>query len=466
MHHFSTWSIATTVRAPDHQIDAFIRHHVRMGVERIYLFFDDPAHVAFDREIAPGVVQAFICDDGYWRNWPEIAPYSGHIGNRPENIETRQSMNMLLARAVMPSEWLLHIDIDEMVHARRPLGAVLGGMAENVFSVVLKPLEAIYPQRVCLGGELDTRFFKRFSHDEAALARFYPEEVLRMCFGGMLGHVVGKSLVRKTPVIARMSVHQPVPADGTFTCNVETSQADLLHFEGQSFELFREKSFARRAKEFYRHLTPRARARADYLAAKIDDGGEKGLLEAYQTLYVMSPELLEQAVDAGIAVRIDWQSPSSDDALLPVHNPVNAHSSRPSTWQGHVLRTPKGHYMVAKGRKKEIKIEKVNSIVRDGSHSRLVELSESANEAVLFMRTPTEQLFIRVDRHGDLAVTTVPSNASRFSIYRIREKEMEWIALRHEGRYLSASADAGVSCRARTAANRERFLVRHVVPQL
>ncbi len=141
----SSWSVVTTVRAPQWMVDQFVRYYVRAGAEEVFLFFDDPATASFKPHHR---IRATICDNAYWKD------------NRPLSIERRQNRNHAKACQLSRAAWLLHVDIDELIHSRQPIGEILASLPPNVFSVLAPTREAIFTKLPSPETLFRTRYFK------------------------------------------------------------------------------------------------------------------------------------------------------------------------------------------------------------------------------------------------------------------------------------------------------------------
>src|SRR5215471_650887 len=97
------WSAVATVRTRSEYVDTFIRHYLEYGAFQVILFFDDP-DVSFLPQ-NPRVV-GVICDEKYWRRTGK---------SRPDGANIRQLANLDYAISLSETEWLLHVDGDELV---------------------------------------------------------------------------------------------------------------------------------------------------------------------------------------------------------------------------------------------------------------------------------------------------------------------------------------------------------------
>ena len=132
----TNWAVAATVRAPEAHVNLFLSHYLSLGAERIFIYFDDPLEQGFDHALGVGRVAPCTCDSQYWRE-RRIA--------RPDHLNGRQAINVAHAARLNTSEWLLHIDCDELVVSTRSIDEILAKHHDDrIFSLRLEPLEAVY----------------------------------------------------------------------------------------------------------------------------------------------------------------------------------------------------------------------------------------------------------------------------------------------------------------------------------
>jgi Glycosyl transferase family 2 len=216
------WGLVTTVKAPLDQILAFVAHHLSVGAEELWLFFDDPDDPAFDQIAALPRVTATRCTDAYWAT----------KGGRHDRHQNRQSRNAREAQKLCALDWLGHIDVDEFLHAPRPIAAILGDQPASTFALRMEPFEAIHTPDLP-----DDIFTAR--HFRGPLSRKH--EALRdpilgpyavILPKGHLSHTAGKSFCRPKTRGLALRLHQVTlnkePLQGPFHTDLR-----LLHFHAQ-----------------------------------------------------------------------------------------------------------------------------------------------------------------------------------------------------------------------------------------
>jgi hypothetical protein len=80
--------LVATVKAPLADLERFVAYHLNIGVDHLYLFFDDPADPVLPLFVGRGRITARTCGMADWRA----------AGIKPEDgIEVRQRHNADLA---------------------------------------------------------------------------------------------------------------------------------------------------------------------------------------------------------------------------------------------------------------------------------------------------------------------------------------------------------------------------------
>lgn len=230
--------IVSTVRAPLDDTLRFAFYHLNTGMDALILFFDDPEDPAIERLRPFGRITVIACDDTYW----QAAGIS-----RNASIEARQIFNAdrgLSIAKTMHMDWIIHIDSDELIYTRVPLGELLSGAESDVVRFDIR--EAI-PRNPNAKEAFDgISLFKRpSSRLKRAIVillgcrhAVYHREYFR-------GHLESKSAVRVDADIPGMGIHWPKHS-GMSSGIVTDERIVLLHFESCSFSAWNEK-WARRS---------------------------------------------------------------------------------------------------------------------------------------------------------------------------------------------------------------------------
>jgi Glycosyl transferase family 2 len=181
-----SWGLVATVKAPEEQVLAFIAHHLSLGCDWIWIFFDDPEDPTHDRVASLPRVTATRCTDVYWVM----------RGGRHSRHQNRQLRNAREAQKACKLDWLGHIDVDEFLHAPKPVAEVLANMPPEATNLMMEPFEAMHD--ASLADDIFTaRHFRgplHRQHRDLQPAIFGPAAAILP--KGSLGHTIGKSFCR------------------------------------------------------------------------------------------------------------------------------------------------------------------------------------------------------------------------------------------------------------------------------
>jgi len=184
----------STVKGFEDSCDSWVRHHLRTGFSRLYLFFDDVHE--FERltprlgallaaeGFASDRVHAVSSGPELRRSWEELDGADEWLPFVDTEVQARQALNCLVAVGLAVEAglaWLLHLDADELFHAPgradgdvRPHFASLS--EQGVHCLTYPNLEAVPeadpPPRTC--PFLSVSLFKRnprMLHTDAPEAR-------------------------------------------------------------------------------------------------------------------------------------------------------------------------------------------------------------------------------------------------------------------------------------------------------
>jgi len=154
----STAGIVTTLADADLVMESFIRYHLLIGFDHLFLFFDEPSDPSFRKAAKYPRVTAIRRDASLRRAWERSNLYGENEILREfvdKEIMARQELNVEIAIKLaleMKIQWLLHIDIDELFFPFcNSVGAHFKSLAEgNVDRVTYLNYEAI-PERLHIG---------------------------------------------------------------------------------------------------------------------------------------------------------------------------------------------------------------------------------------------------------------------------------------------------------------------------
>lgn len=216
-----TWGLVATVKAPEEQVLAFIAHHLSLGAAHIWVFFDDPTDPAHARIASLPRVTATLCTDAYW----------AARGGRHERHQNRQARNARTAQRACKLDWLGHIDVDEFLHAPRPVADMLAEVPEGTPDLRMEPFEAMHE---ALPDDIFTaRQFRGPLHDRhAALRPAILGGAAALLPKGNLSHANGKSFCRPAMPGVALRLHA-VFLHQERTQTPFHPELRLLHFHAQ-----------------------------------------------------------------------------------------------------------------------------------------------------------------------------------------------------------------------------------------
>ena len=124
-------AIVCTLRLPEFAgstLDSYIRWHVHIGFEHLFLFVDDPTRDVVSLAIGdawPRELVTVIRRDAKLKERQEVeCTLWGDLGRFYEDeVQARQSLNAELAVSMARARnlrWLLHIDVDELFYTSAP----------------------------------------------------------------------------------------------------------------------------------------------------------------------------------------------------------------------------------------------------------------------------------------------------------------------------------------------------------
>jgi Glycosyl transferase family 2 len=285
----ATWGLVSTMKAPEEKVLAFAAHHLSLGADHLWLYFDDP-----DQPIpAPLVnhprVTVTWCDEAHWTR----------VGKkRPPQHQNRQTHNARYTyREKVTTDWIVHIDVDEFILTSRPIAAILDDEPAETIALKLEPFEAMHdpllPDDIYTSREF--RGALRHEHWPRRRAALGPyRKVIR---DGMLSHTVGKVIYR-THVPGLLPRLHAVMVDKVFV-PTPTWQPEmkLLHFHSQDRAAWEAALPFRMTKGAYQFRPE--------LQAFLADASPEEIDKFYRRTQIMSVDLRDELVKVGRVIIAD-----------------------------------------------------------------------------------------------------------------------------------------------------------------
>lgn len=294
------WGICTTVKAPVEQVLAFVAHHLSLGADQIWLYFDDPEDPAADIAQTLDQVTVTRCDDAYW---------AGFRWRRPERHQNRQGQNARRCYSLIDADWLCHIDVDEFILPSKPISDVLEAIPKETRTIRMSPWEALYDP--ALTDDIFTARHFRAALRGKALAADRAKTFGRFAFllpSGVLSHAVGKCFFRAAIPGLQIRLHSA--AINNVREKVEGFHADLplLHFHAQRKEDWLDRLDFRLKRGAYRHNLG--------LTTYLNISGKSGRSEFYDKVQTASPDMLEHLRGIDAVIEVDLSLRAKVDKML------------------------------------------------------------------------------------------------------------------------------------------------------
>ena len=264
----STWAVVTTVDEPPALVQAFVAWHLSQGAEAVFLYFDRPEDPAIGLFADLAQVTVVPCDAAHWMR----------VGkSRPRRHQVRQVRNARDAYARTQADWLIHIDADEFLWARKPVIDCLTSVEIAADSLIVPVVERIYLAGAVGLSVLEGAFRRPFRMPaDVGRAVFGPD--FDLTYRGLTGHSLGKAFVR-TGRPLKLSIHRAIHEDSDAELQIVQGQEDeleLLHFEGLTRRYWIYK-LMRMAEALVKRdgmpPSPHRRRQADALLADADGAG-------------------------------------------------------------------------------------------------------------------------------------------------------------------------------------------------
>ena len=424
-----SWSIATTVRAPGFMVDFFVQHYLRIGCQEINVFFDDPGLADINDQLRNDPrVKIHLCDADYWAG--QCVAYPRESALRASHVEGRQYANYMKVQRETECEWVLNIDVDEIVYPRASVDSILRAIPDNIFMIGLKPFEAVYEDLPEEEGVFETQYFKSLIRNHSkSISMLYEESLIPHKYG-FWGHNVGKGFFRTSEPLRSLSCHFPKPVNRNLIEKFYTDRMDLLHFESMSFPLFLEKRLRRITRKTYaRGISELTQNRLDLFARIYEEGGEPAALDLYSRMNVFSGERLKLALESGFVVQrlIDscYHKPELKEEMHSFHN----------------------HVLVYDNETCFLKAVVPGSSYENQEIIRIHGEPQQSGLAYLYFEQDRETRYIFSDEKGRLVAYSKPQG-QMFSLTRLSDSKF---ALSYEGSYLTVKPNGDVTVSAPAA---------------
>jgi hypothetical protein len=295
-------------------IESFITYHLSIGFERLFLFFDDPSDLCFEKAAKYPQVVAIKHDDSLRRLWKESRLY---IEDETlcrfvdKEVMARQELNVGIAVQLALEndiDWLLHLDIDELFYlATDTLEEHFRALAgRNIERATYLNYEAI-PERVEIVDYFrEVTLFKktpRLSQTQTDLIDSMPE----LSASSFLFYGNGKQAGRVSAELLPLGVHAFRPAASR---SEETStDAVILHYPCCGFDHFwrKYKTLGNFNDKWFGRVDIAGKGNTFHLEARdvVASGDRLAALDFYRNRVVINDEhRIKALIESGLCCRI------------------------------------------------------------------------------------------------------------------------------------------------------------------
>jgi hypothetical protein len=230
-----TLALCTTLRAPLDQTLRFVRYHLNIGADHLYLFFDDPNDPAMAALKDNSRITAWACDASHWIR------LSDKTRDQLTVIEIQKLNSTVALKQARQAgwDWIAHIDSDELIYCPGGVKAQIANAPASAQAIKLVSMESVpsdentdstsanpavfkvwYPTRP--GKQQGRGYFQLSLREVFLYARQKTLFRLKIqlakqlgCkepfqFSYLKGHVAGKSIVRVDSPAIILDCHYPI----------------------------------------------------------------------------------------------------------------------------------------------------------------------------------------------------------------------------------------------------------------
>ena len=276
----NTICTVTTIKAPLLDTIMFVNYHLNLGINRLFLYFDDPDDPAISYLKNHDRITCIRCTEEYWRSHPDCRTF---IVIEKQKINAQDALAMAREQGF---GWIAHIDADELIFSGQDIKNVLRQTTARILRFEIH--EAVPEKKSYPNIFNDVTLFKKNSSDtRKKWARmlgcrkfFYAGRYFR-------GHAASKNAVRTNLDIAGLGIHRPIMMDADEPI-ADTRRIKLLHFDCCGLDAWKTK-WLQRLRDTPESSRRRSPARnmqlKEFRNAYAGPNREEKLLELYNRLY-------------------------------------------------------------------------------------------------------------------------------------------------------------------------------------
>ena len=296
-------AITTTLKAPKSITSSFINYHLNIGIDHLYLFFDNPNDPSIPIYVNHPNITVIRCTAEHWKR----------VGcNKTSDIEIRQTLNADLAFSLSKQsniDWIAHIDVDELIYTeKQSIKSILSKLTNSSVSFLsLPPFEAIPKNIKTPNPFTEINTFKVLKHKNSIQETGEASEKLNSVLflnEYFRGHTGGKSFTKTNSAIKSLKIHKPQAYANETLKETSIENAMLLHFDCYDYKswfLKWERRYNGSAK-----FTGRENRNRQFNKFKkhYETGNQEDLLNLYKKLHIISEETIEKLKRLGYAKSI------------------------------------------------------------------------------------------------------------------------------------------------------------------
>lgn len=307
-------SLFVTIRAPLSQTLAFVYYHLNIGVDKLYIFFDDPDDPAADMLEKERRVTCFRCTPRYWAELPgNLFP-----GGIPINEKQKMNSRVALERARKDGfEWICHLDGDELVYAPGGLKQTIAVLPQHVQVAKFPVLEVIPDMGMVQSAFQDLCYFKNAPMVYPTKKFFYMDgsDSIMLILNMILykakialarlsgckqvsrdyikAHTMGKSIARTSAPIAMFYSHFPVPVNQQRLRINIFPKCFVLHYDSPDYVSWKTKWHQKYVSNYDtgvpERYSPRRKLQYEEYVRIYEHGNENDLVDYFKSTFLFSP---------------------------------------------------------------------------------------------------------------------------------------------------------------------------------
>jgi hypothetical protein len=252
--------LVSTVKSPIEQLKSFVNYHLNIGIDHIFLFFDNPKDIAIEFFEKNNKISCFKCDSKHWKKIKSQKDLMKKVTLKYNKegylcLDERQQLNANFAFELAKKEkyyWVIHLDSDELLYSKKPIKKILSKY-KNFDVLRILAIEAV-PEKLSYDNTLKKiSLFKNFGvisryyyRHKKLLQKLAPNlkknegktKLRTMYFSGA---AAGKSIISTSSKINNIGIHEPSVKDNYKLKYAFPKKINILHFECKSFDDWKNK---------------------------------------------------------------------------------------------------------------------------------------------------------------------------------------------------------------------------------